>query len=210
MEVQKKLNHSQELRKTIQKTLKPDSKNLKRNKAGNYERKLNFKSSISEVDNIPTLCPNEIMDEWLKDDPEPFYVYQEFDLPQLSNGYLYGHKFFTSFITHLLDSPAPGSRIGHNMIDPGKTPNTDLLLVGGKIKGNKAYFKNYILPIGESGSNEILKKSLKSGMASFSLVAYTKDEWNENQQAWECIESLDVGRRNDIVEAPGMKSQLSM
>jgi hypothetical protein len=81
-------------------------------------------------------------------------------------------------------------------------------MVGGKLEKNgdgsgKVYFKNYIPPNGASGSNETFITENKTDMVHYSLVSYTKDELERNEDGQvvmvNVIESIK-GERNDAVE----------
>ena len=160
-------------------------------------RKDNDKPLKIKADEIPTLVPETAMVKWMEGDKSPYYKVQKIDFPLVANGYNYVESFFESFINKLNRAPIPGSREGHEM-SWGKRGKTDFLLVGGKIDKKKngkgsVYFKNYILPEGESGDNANFIKENETGMVDYSLVSYTKDERIENPDGsvtWNVIESM--------------------
>lgn len=174
-------------------------------------KKLNIRSSNDKplkikAEEIPTLVPEKILNEWIKED-DPYFKIQAIKFPIKANGYNYTKSFFESFIKKMETAPTPGCRDGHDYSFGGRA-HTDLLLIGGKIEANKSnsekgtvFLKNYIPPAGASGENDIFIKELKSNMIDFSLVSYTKDERIENKDgsvSWNVIESL-FGERNDAV-----------
>lgn len=173
-------------------------------------KKINLRSEKDKplkikAEDIETLVPEKILSQWMDGDADPYFKIQEIKYPLLANGYNYVESFFESFIEKLNRAPIPGSKDGH-LMEWGKRADTDFILVGAKIDKKKngkgsVFFKNYIPPEGESGSNEVFLKELKSNMIDFSLVAYTKDERIENEDGsiiWNVIESVG-GERNDAV-----------
>lgn len=160
---------------------------------------------ISDVE-VPTLVPENIMQEFLKDDPEPYYKIQKIDYPIKANGYTYQEGFFETFLNKLNRSYIPGSKYGHTT-SWGARPTTDLLLVGGKLEkhgdgSGSVYLKNYIPKNGESGDNTFFIKENKSNNVDYSLVAYTRDEVirkDGEETIVNVLESLG-GERNDAVE----------
>jgi len=176
------------------------------------ERRLNFfdagvktKLTVSPED-IPTLVPLEILKKWQVGDEKPYYKIQMIEFPIKANGVIYEESFFKSFINKTKERPIPGSKAGHS-ISWGERPATDLLMIGGKIESNgdgtgRAFFKNYIPPVGETGSNEIFIRENESDMVHYSLVTYPKelrDEDNDGNIVYHAIESM-FGERNDAVE----------
>ncbi len=147
------------------------------------------------------------MNELLKDDLNPYYKVQEIDYSKPANGYHYQTSFFQGIKNDLKHGPWPGSRDGHH-ISRYERPGNDLYLVGIKIdkKNKKAYLKNYIPIIGETGTAEqqaAFIKAAKVNTVHFSLVAYTKDKIIRNEEGE--IERIEVveyvkGGRNDAVE----------
>jgi len=180
--------------------------------ADNELRRLNFKEANAvnvlslSGDEIPTLVPQSKMNEWLKDDSDPYYKIQMIEYPIKANGLIYEESFFESFVNKLTDHPYPGSKNGHSIFW-GERQKTDFLLVGGKLEKNgdgtgKVYFKNYIPPTGESGSNETFIKENKSNMVHYSLVTYPRETVEENadgQRIIRVVESI-AGERNDAVD----------
>jgi hypothetical protein len=163
------------------------------------ESKLDLRS-----DQVPTLVPSDVMKEWNSGDDDPYYKLQKIEYPIRANGLVYEESFFESFISKLNERPIPGSKLGHTW-GPGRGP-TDLILVGAKIEKNgdgtgSVYFKNYIPPVGESGTNEVFIKENKSDMIHFSLVTYPKEiiETSDEGTTIRIVESL-FGERNDAVE----------
>lgn len=157
-------------------------------------------------DEIPTLVPQEKMNEWLKDDGDPYYKIQMIEYPIKANGLNYQESFFESFVKKLSQHPYPGSKNGHSIFW-GERSRTDFLLVGGKLEKNgdgsgKVYFKNYIPPMGESGSNETFIKENKSNMVHYSLVTYPKEIIEENASGELIINVVEsmFGERNDAVD----------
>lgn len=170
-------------------------------------RVLNYKAAKIKLnpDDIPTLINKKVLQEWQKNDPAPYYKIQKIDFPIKANGVNYLESFFESYINKMKDRPIPGAKDGHEMLW-GKRPNTDFIMVGGKIESNgkgkgSVYFKNYIPPEGSRDSNEIFIRENKSDMVHFSLVAYVKEEREETSDGViiNIVESL-YGERNDAVE----------
>lgn len=170
-------------------------------------RVLNYKAAKIKLnpDDIPTLINKKVLQEWQKNDPAPYYKIQKIDFPIKANGVNYLESFFESYINKMKDRPIPGAKDGHEMMW-GKRPNTDFIMVGGKIESNgkgkgSVYFKNYIPPEGSRDSNEIFIRENKSDMVHFSLVAYVKEEREETSDGViiNIVESL-YGERNDAVE----------
>lgn len=157
-------------------------------------------------DEIPTLIPAEILNQWQKNDEKPYYKLQMIEYPIVANGLTYEESFFDSFVNKLKERPTPGSRDGHNIFF-GERPQTDLILVGGKLEKNgdgtgRVFFKNYIPPVGSSGSNDTFILENKSDMVHYSLVAYAKqitEELPDGNYTRRIVESL-YGERNDAVE----------
>ena len=173
----------------------------------NNIKKFNLRSSKAKLkldpSEIPTLVKSSILDQWMEGDEEPYYKIQAINYPIMANGYNYTESFFESFLSKLNIAPIPGSKSGHEL-SWGKRPPTDLLLIGGKIdkKGNgkgTVYFKNYIPKVGDSGDNSIFIKENKSNMVDYSLVARTRDEYDEKADKWNVLESVS-SERNDAVQ----------
>jgi hypothetical protein len=157
-----------------------------------------------QPDEIPTLVPDSVMAIW-KDEKEPYFKCQAINYPILANGYNYKESFFQEFISKLSDRPFPGAKTGHDM-NWGARPNTDFLLVGGKLVKNGdgsgiVMLKNYIPPQGAETSNERFIQECKSDMVHFSLVSVTKDEIIRDDigTTINVIGSIR-GERNDAVE----------
>jgi hypothetical protein len=169
---------------------------------------LNLKASKKiklSPDEIPNLINAKTLKDWQAGDTDPYYKIQKIDFPIISNGLNYVESFFESFISKLKDRPTPGSKSGHEMMY-GKRPNTDLIMIGGKIESNgkgkgSVYFKNYIPHIGESGNNDVFIRENKSDMVHYSLVSYVKQEREETPDGdiINVVESM-YGERNDAVE----------
>jgi len=176
-----------------------------RDNSGNLRHRLNFKAAGTA--SVPTLVPDGIMRPWLADDVDPVHCIEEIALPCLANGIEYARTFFESILARLKDRPIPGSRSGHEM-DAAKRPPTDILLIGGMIEGDAVYLKNYLPPIGESGSNEILRREAGSGMLMFSLAAYCRETVDDfgHTTVYEAVSGL----RNDVVEVPAMKQEVTV
>lgn len=155
---------------------------------------------------IPDLIPKEIINQWQEGDTNPYYKIQKIDYPIQANRINYLESFFESFIDKLKERPIPGSKAGHE-INGMKRPPTDLIMTGAKLDSNgdgtgSVYFKNYIPPEGESGSNNVFIKENKSDMIHFSLVSYTKDDYYEDDDGNQVINVIGSikGERNDAVE----------
>jgi len=157
-------------------------------------------------DEVPTLVPAEKMKEWTEGDTDPYYKIQMIEYPIKANGLIYEESFFESFVNKLQDHPFPGSKNGHSIFW-GERSKTDFVLVGGKLEKNgdgsgKVYFKNYIPPMGESGSNDTFIKENKSNMVHYSLVTYPRElteETPDGERIHKVVESL-FGERNDAVD----------
>jgi len=171
-------------------------------------RCLNYAKTNVKInpDEIPNLIPKDYLKEWQKGDPDPYYKVQEIEYPIKSNGLNYQESFFKSFISKLKNRAMPGAKNGHE-IYWGVRPDTDFIMIGAKIESNgdgtgKVYFKNYIPPEGEKGSNENFIRENKTDMVHYSLVTYPKEETitdDEGNQTINIIKSLK-GERNDAVE----------
>lgn len=172
-------------------------------------RRLNYiQSSKVKInpEDIPNLIPEKILNEWQKDDNNPYYKIQEIKYPIVANRINYLESFFESFISKLKARPIPGNKNGHGSFSSGSRSPTDFIMVGAKMekKGDgtgKVYFKNYIPLKAASGSNETFIMENKSDMVHFSLVSYTKDEimQDDNGTTINVIGSIK-GERNDAVE----------
>jgi len=157
-------------------------------------------------DDIPTLVNGDVLAEWQAGDKEPYYKLQKIEYPIKANGINYTETFFESFLKKLSERPIPGSKNGHSIFW-GERPATDFILVGGMLEKNAdgtgaVYFKNYIPPVGEGGSNEIFIRENKSDMVHYSLVTYPREEKVSNADgstSYFAVESL-FGERNDAVE----------
>lgn len=175
-------------------------------------RRLNFVDAGSveglnlSADEVPTLIPAEKMNAWLKGDTEPYYKIQMIEYPIKANGLIYEESFFESYVSKLKNHPYPGSKNGHSVFW-GERSKTDFILVGGKLEKNgdgsgKVYFKNYIPPKGESGSNETFILENKSNMVHYSLVTFPKEIreiTSEGEVIHRVVESVK-GERNDAVD----------
>jgi hypothetical protein len=158
------------------------------------------------ADDVPVLISKKHLKEWQKNDKDPYYKVQEIDYPILANGLNYTESFFESFISKLKERPIPGSKAGHSIFW-GERPNTDFVMIGGLVKSNgdktgKVFFKNYIPPEGESGSNENFIRENKSDMVHYSLVTYPRYEVTEDEDGNEVLNAIESlkGERNDAVE----------
>lgn len=172
-------------------------------------RVLNFigenKLNLTDKD-VPTLLNQEILNKWQNGDKEPYYKIQAIQYPIVANGITYEESFFESFINKCVDRPIPGSKSGHET-SWGVRPPTDFIMIGGKLEKNgdgtgTVYFKNYIPPAGESGSNEIFLRECQSDMIHFSLVAYCKEIIERDDDGNTTIKITESvrGERNDAVE----------
>ena len=164
-----------------------------------------MRKSDKTADEIPTLISSSALETWQKGDDDPYYKVQEIDYPIVANGDTYTGAFFQSYIAKLKDYPIPGSKRGHYG-GWGERQNTDLLLVGGQVEElsdgkGKVYFKNYIPPEGESGSNAVFIKENQTGMVEYSLVAFVDYEVKENAKGEKeyFITKSIKGERNDAV-----------
>ncbi len=172
-------------------------------------KKLNLRSASDsklniDPETIPTLVPKKALALFQDGDEDPYYKIQSIKFPIKANGYNYTGDFFRSFVDKTNKRPIPGSRNGHEM-SWGKRDSTDLILVGGRVDGDRkgtVFLKNYIPPSGASGDNAFFIKENKAGMIDFSLVARTRDEVIENSdgtRTYKVLESLG-DERNDAVE----------
>lgn len=164
------------------------------------EAKINL--SINS-DDIPTLTPQKKLDVLMENDDNPYFVVEEIeDIRKPANNVIYSPEFWKSYLSKLNKRPIPGSKDGHN-ISYYKTPNNDIYTIGGKLEKNKVFLKVYIPPEGALTSNKSLIRDLKAGIIHFSIVSWTKDniELDENGfiQKITAIESVK-GERNDAVE----------
>jgi len=172
-------------------------------------RRLNYYNFIQndtklniDPETIPTLIPKATLKEWQDGDTDPYYKIQVFEYPILANGVHYQESFFKSFISKLKERPIPGAKDGHHL-SWGERPQTDFIMIGGKVSSNgdgtgKAYFKNYIPKEG----NDVFIRENKSDMVHYSLVSYTKDEYEEDENGDFIINAIESikGERNDAVE----------
>ena len=156
---------------------------------------------------VPTLVPEEKMNEITAGDDNPYFKIQSIEFPIVANGWNYTKSFFESYLAKANSRPIPGSKSGHDL-NWASRPATDLYLVGGEIKSNggesgTAILKNYIPPMGDNGSdNSRFIQDNKVGNIDYSLVAYTRDEREElpdGSTRWNVVESIG-GERNDAVE----------
>ncbi len=171
-------------------------------------RCLNYvRSNVSvNPDEIPNMIPEKYLNEWQKDDPNPYYKTQVIEYPILSNRLNYQESFFESFISKLKERAIPGSKDGHSIYWSSR-PDTDFIMIGAKIDSNgdgtgKVFFKNYIPPKGEKGSNENFIIENKTDMVHYSLVTYPREERYEDDEGNTIINIIESikGERNDAVE----------
>lgn len=170
-------------------------------------RVLNYRSTgkiAFTADEIPNIAPKEAVAEFMKGDEAPYFKLQRIDYPIKANGLNYSEKFFETYLKNVSLHPFPGSKDGHALF--GNRGKTDFVLIGGLIEKKEngkgsVYLKNYIPPVGESGSNETFIKECKSGMIHFSIVSHAKHEMIETPNGKEIniVESL-YGERNDAVD----------
>ena len=183
----------------------------KKNKGAKEPRRLRVEASAASELNvdpstIPTTVPESALKLFMDGDEDPYYKIEAIEYPVKANGAHYQESFFEEYIAVLADRPIPGSKDGHH-IQWGKRAPTDMMVVGAKI--NKTgdgtgvvFLKNYIPPAGAESSNETFLKEAKAGMIHFSLVSYTRDEYEETPDGdgiWNVVGSL-YGERNDAVE----------
>ena len=152
---------------------------------------------------IPNLVPQKKLDIIMANDENPYIVIEEIaDISQPANGIYYSVEFWESYLKKLKKRPIPGSKDGHNT-SYMKTPPNDIYTIGGEIKKNKVFLKVYIPPDGALSSNHSFIRDLKSGLIHFSIVSWTKDniELDENGYISKitAVESVR-GERNDAVE----------
>lgn len=170
----------------------------------NYQQNvINAKIDPDTIDNI---VPEAALKEFQNGDENPYYKVQKIEYPIVANGITYLESFFESFISKLKDRPIPGSKSGH---EPywGVRPNTDFVMVGGKIESKKngkgfAYFKNYIPKNGAETSNETFIKEAKADMVHFSLVTRPEYHITEDKEGNEIVNAISSlgAERNDAVE----------
>lgn len=167
---------------------------------------------------IPTLVPSEALDAFgFKDDPAPYFKAEVIDFPTLANGFTYTEDFWKSFVNVLNTRPIPGSARGHDTRFGARAP-TDLLLIGGKVESagggaGRVLLKNWLMPIGESGDNQVFIAAAKAGMLDFSIVTFTKDEIStlpDGTVQRLVMESIG-GERNDALDrgTGAMRAQMN-
>ena len=147
-------------------------------------------------------------------DTNPYYVVEvieNIDTP--ANRMIFTKEFWESFLKKLKRRPIPGSKDGHET-SYLKNPPNDLYLIGGEIKDKKVYLKNYIPPDGATTSNKGFIRDIKAGLIHFSIVSYTEDELERDENGF--IKSIKAvksvkGERNDAVEVDlgAMKQKVS-
>lgn len=152
---------------------------------------------------IKTIIPLDKLKVLQKDDPEPFYVVEEIkDITEQANGVEFTKEFWDTYLSVLDDRPIPGSKSGHNH-SWGATPENDLYVIGGKIKGKKVLLKNYVPPMGATSENKSFIRDIEAGLVHFSIVSWTEDliETDENGmvKSIKAIRSVK-GERNDAIE----------
>jgi len=153
-------------------------------------------------DEIPTLVKQKTMDILTEGDPAPFYCVEEIeDITEEANGVEFVPKFWSSYMKKMKTAPVGGSKDGHH--DPWETSPDDFYTVGGKSEGNKILLKLYVPPMGFSSTNERFIKHIRSGMVHFSIVSWTKDEHEVDENGYvtkiRAVESMK-GERNDAVQ----------
>jgi hypothetical protein len=163
------------------------------------QAKLNLKIN---PETISTLIPKKALNLLISDDPDPYYVIEEiFDITEKANGIEYTKEFWDSWIAKLNKRPIPGSKDGHTF--NRKTPPNDFFTVGGELRKNTVYLKIYIPPEGAKESNENFIRDIKLGVIHFSVVSWTKDIVELDENGWiqniKAVESMK-GERNDAVE----------
>ena len=170
----------------------------------NYQQ--NVINAKIDPDTIDNLVPESALKEFQNGDENPYYKVQKIEYPIVANGITYLESFFESYISKLNERPIPGSKSGH---EPywGVRPNTDFIMVGGKIESKKngkgyAYFKNYIPKNGAESSNETFIKEAKSDMVHFSLVTRPEYHITEDKDGNEVVNAISSlgAERNDAVE----------
>jgi len=150
-------------------------------------------------DDIPTLIPSGALKEIQKNDPDPYYVIETIkDITKPANRVIFTEKFWNGYLKEIEYRPIPGSKYGHEISNYSRA-KTDLYCIGGKIDGKKVHLKNYIPPMGDSSDNTRFIQDCRVGIVHFSIVAYTKDEYNEETGEITAVE-FSHGARNDAVE----------
>lgn len=124
--------------------------------------------SLPDVEEIPTLVPEEKMEIISEGDASPFFKLQAIPYPAKGSGGIYEESFFESFVDLMKSKPIPGNKFGHWNAD---TEN-DFYTVGGKVDKAKkiAYLKMYVPPMGATTPNDSFKRDLKLNIIEFSLV----------------------------------------
>lgn len=156
-------------------------------------------------DTIPTLISVQKLNELTKGDDNPYFVIEEIiDIDKPVQGVTYTPEFWQSFLSKISEAPLPGSKSGHT--DPWnwfETGDMDFFTVGGDIRGNSVFLKMYVPPQGYKSSNETFIKALKTGVVHFSIVSWTEDliEVDEDGEivSIKAIRSVK-GERNDAAE----------
>lgn len=173
------------------------------------------REKLPDAIDIPTLVPNAIMAELLKDDPEPFYSVQAIKFPAVGNGLKYGSigiyhgPAFDSFIGKTKEAPIPGSKFGHEWTPK---PSNDFYMIGGKTvydadkKSGTAYFKMYVPPMGYTTENYGFIRDVRARLGNYSLVMRPKYTIKMNADGVEehHITASLGGERNDAVEKGAM------
>ena len=164
--------------------------------------KLNLNLSINP-ESIPTLITLDKLNIITEKDENPYFVVEEIlDITIPVKGVLFTREFWVSYLDKLKDSPFPGSKSGHT-INWWETGDMDFYTIGGEIKENSVFLKIYVPPEGYKSSNETFIKNIKAGMVHFSIVSWTEDiiERDENGSITtiKAIRSVK-GERNDAAE----------
>ena len=180
---------------------------LKINKSFSLEpRQCKTKLNLSiNPETIPILITQEKLNIIQADDNNFYYAIQEIeDITEPANGIEFIQSYWESYLEKLKEHPIGGRKKGH--ISPynwWQTAENDFYLIGGKIEGNKVYLKNYIPPEGFESSNKSFIRDVKAGTVHFSVVSYTEDiietDENGNIKSIKAIRSVR-GERNDAVE----------
>jgi hypothetical protein len=155
-------------------------------------------------DTIPILIPEKTLNIIQENDTSPFYIIEEIeDIKELANGIEFTPDFWKSYLKVLETRPIPGRKHGHISPYSYETAENDFYTVGGKIKGDKVFLRIYIPPEGFETPNKGFIRDIKAGLVNFSIVSYTRDIIERDEDGWissvKAIESVR-GERNDAVE----------
>lgn len=162
--------------------------------------------SADSIDNSQAI--NDKISILQEGDEKPFYFVNAVQLGEehpTAYGNILTEQWAESFLSALDKAPLPLSAYGHeNELEAMKRRDNDGYVVGGVVRDNTLYLKNYILKGETPESQERLnrvKREIKAGMLSTSTSDYQRKVLIENngELTWYSVESI-AGQRNDIVE----------